>query len=220
MTDFDSLQQSLINAKKVMNKVDGGDFSSGGATDSSRGVGRVTDSTGLLREAPSPKLPNVDVKGARKDLAPKASMTEQKIKNSRLPDSIKEAMINHPIPDIPFGGSVGLSGDFISGVKEQMEKQNIPTSPVSPTSQNIPSSPTLLNENITPTTHQKPQTAKLTATTLKKIIKETVRELLDEVVDTKINESVNMKSTENENFQFKVGNRIFYGKITSSKPLK
>ena len=29
-----------------------------------------------------------------------------------------------------------------------------------------------------------------------------------------------MKSAENENFQFKVGNRIFYGKITSSKALK
>tara|TARA_R110000823_G_scaffold290583_2_gene408845 strand:+ start:4443 stop:5096 length:654 start_codon:yes stop_codon:yes gene_type:complete len=217
MTDFATLQQSLINAKKVMNKVDGGNFSSGESTNSSVGAGRMTDSTGLLREAPSPKLPDINIAGARKDLAPKSSMTEQKIKNSRLPDSIKEAMINHPIPDIPFGGSVGLSGDFISGVKEQMEKQNIPTSPIS---QNIPASPTSLNENIAPILQQKSHASKLTAKTLKKIIKETVKELLDEVVNTKINESVNMKSAENENFQFKVGNRIFYGKITSSKALK
>lgn len=209
MTDFTTLQQSLINAKKVMNKVDGGDFSSGKVNTSSINAGNITDSTGLLSQTPSPQLPNVDMKGARKDLNPKAAITEEKIKKSKLPESIKQAMINNPIPDIPFGNNVGLSGDFISGVKEQMEKQNIPTSPTS------------LTENIVPTpSRTKPQTAKLTATTLKKIIKETVKELLDEVVDSKINESVNMKSSENENFQFKVGNRIFYGKITSSKALK
>ena len=206
MTDFSTLQQSLINAKKVMNKVDSGSFSTGNANSSS--AGNITDSTGILNNIQSSPLPNIDVKGARKDLAPKSSLTEEKIKNSRLPDAIKEAMINNPIPDVPFGNSVGLSEDFLSGVKDQMKKQNIPTSPA------------LLNENIVPSPPKKAYKAKLTATNLKKIIKETVKELLDEVVDAKINESVNMKSTENENFQFKVGNRIFYGKITSSKALK
>ena len=32
-------------------------------------------------------------------------MTEERIKNSKLPDVIKQAMIKNPIPEIPFNGS-------------------------------------------------------------------------------------------------------------------
>ena len=41
---------------------------------------------------------------------------------------LSKAMIKNPIPEIPFHGSVGLTDDFLNGVKEQMEKQDIPIS--------------------------------------------------------------------------------------------
>ena len=60
----------------------------------------------------------------------------------------------------------------------------------------------------------------MTKSSLKSIIKESVKELIDEAVDTRINESVNMKTDANENFSFRVGDKIFYGKITSTKQVK
>ena len=46
MADFSTLQQSLINAKKVMNKVDTGNFSKGNSTSSL--PNNVSDSSGIL----------------------------------------------------------------------------------------------------------------------------------------------------------------------------
>ena len=55
-------------------------------------------------------------------------------------------------------------------------------------------------------------TKKISSKNLKSIIKESVKELL--------NETIGLKKESNENFQFRVGDRIFYGKITSSKTVK
>ena len=119
-----TLQQSLINARKVMNKVDGGDFSKGNVQLSQS---NISDSSGLISEVQAPPLPNINTGGGKQDLSPKSHITEEHIKNSRLPDAIKKAMIESPIPDIPFnGGGAGLSEEFLSGVKTQMDKQGIP----------------------------------------------------------------------------------------------
>lgn len=197
MADLTSLQQSLINAKKVMNKVDSGNVTKG----------NISLPQGDINEAISqipnniPQLPNVntDMASARKDLSPKASITEEKILNSKLPENIKKLMIENPIPDVPMGSSMGLSDDFLSGVKDAMSKQDIPTS----TTQKR----TVLESN-TPTATK----SKITKSSLKSIIKESVKEL--------VNESVNMKTDTNENFSFRVGDKIFYGKITSTKDVK
>jgi len=209
MTDFSTLQQSLINAKKVMNKVDTGNFSKGNSTSSL--PNNLTDSSGILSEnlppvQPLPNIPQVSASD-RQDLSPKKGMTTEKIKNSKLPDVIKEAMIKNPIPEIPFNGGVGLTEEFLSGVKEQMVKQDIPVSLNNDTSRQI--KPTKRNNS-----------NKLTSKNLKSLIKESVRELISEVVDERVQEAINMKTSSDENFQFKVGDRIFYGKITSSKSLK
>jgi len=206
MADLTSLQQSLVNAKKVMNKVDSGTTPSGNI---SLPQGNINEA---LTQIPQniPQLPNVDtdMSSARKDMSPKSNMTEDRINNSKLPDAIKKLMISNPIPDVPMGSSMGLSDDFISGVKEAMVKQDIPTSPHK-LEQTI-------TESIIPTSTKN----KMTKSSLKSIIRESVKELIDEAVDTKINESVNMKTDTNENFSFRVGDKIFYGKITSTKQVK
>tara|TARA_R110000765_G_scaffold59790_2_gene115959 strand:- start:104 stop:727 length:624 start_codon:yes stop_codon:yes gene_type:complete len=206
MADLTSLQQSLVNAKKVMNKVDGGITPSGTM---SLPQGNINEA---LTQLPQnvPQLPNVDtdMSLARKEMSPKANMTEDRINKSKLPDAIKKLMISTPIPDVPMGSSMGLSDDFIGGVKEAMNKQDIPTSPHR-LEQTI-------TESIIPTSTKN----KMTKSSLKSIIKESVKELIDEVVDSKINESANMKTDANENFSFRVGDKMFYGKITSTKQVK
>jgi len=118
-------------------------------------------------------------------------------------------MIDNPIPDVPFnGGGVGLSEEFLSGVKNEMSKQGMGS-----------------NSTQQPQRQKRQQkttntTKKLSSKNLKSIIKESVREILDEVVDTKINESIGLRSDMNENFQFRVGDKVFYGKITSTKTVK
>ena len=202
MADLTSLQQSLINAKKVMNKVDSGSIPSG----------NISLPQGNINEAITkiPQLPNVDadMSSTRKDMSPKSNMTEERINSSKLPDAIKKLMINNPIPDVPMGSSIGLSDEFIGGVKEAMNKQDIPTSPHKLEQ--------TFTESIIPTSTKN----KMTKSSLKSIIKESVKELIDDVVDTKINESVNMRTDTNENFSFRVGDKIFYGKITSTKQVK
>jgi hypothetical protein len=206
MADLTSLQQSLVNAKKVMNKVDSGNIPSGNITlpqgDISEAVAQIPQNI--------PQLPNVntDMSSARREMSPKANITEDKINNSKLPDAIKKLMINNPIPDVPMGSSMSLSDDFIGGVKEAMNKQEIPTSPHK------------LQQTITESIVPNSTKNKMTKSSLKSIIKESVKELIDDVVNTKINESVNMKTDTNENFSFRVGDKIFYGKITSTKQVK
>ncbi len=197
-----TLQQSLINAKKVMNKVADGKFTKGNVNLS---PSNITDSTGLMSQPPQQSvpqpLPTVDVNSGRQDLSPKANLTEDKINKSRLPDAIKKAMIDNPIPDIPFnGGGVGLSEEFLSGVQEQMSKQGLSSSSPQKIPQQVPQQVTTQS------------TKKITSKNLKSIIKESVKELL--------NETIGLKKDTDENFQFRVGDKIFYGKITSSKTVK
>tara|TARA_R110000851_G_scaffold186545_2_gene335953 strand:- start:214 stop:837 length:624 start_codon:yes stop_codon:yes gene_type:complete len=206
MADLTSLQQSLINAKKVMNKVDGGNVPSGNM---SLPQGNINEALTQLPQNVA-QLPNVEngMSEARRDMSPKSNMTEDRINNSKLPDAIKRLMISNPIPDVPMGSSMGLSEEFIGGVKEAMKKQDIPTSPLR------------LEQTITESVMPSTTKNKMTKSSLKSIIKESVKELIDDVVTNKINESVNMKTDTNENFSFRVGDKIFYGKITSTKQVK
>ena len=202
MADISTLQQSLINARKVMQKVD-----TGISVDRTTSVSRTSQSPiPSLPVAPLPNLPNVDTGGARKDLSPKKHMTEQKINGSNLPDVIKQAMIQSPIPDVPFGGQAGLSEEFLEGVRDGMKKQDMPVS----YGENI-------GEEIVTTS---PTKNKISNKNLKSLIKESVRELMNEVITKKIDESIELRTESKENFQFRVGKRVFYGNITSSKTVK
>jgi hypothetical protein len=95
-----------------------------------------------------------------------------------------------------------------------MKKQDIPVSSNSVNTKTVQPNTSYQNNS------GNVKSNKLTSSNLKSIIKESVRELITEVVDDRIDEAINMKTSSDENFQFKVGDRIFYGKITSSKSLK
>ena len=213
MADITSLQQSLINAKKIMGKVDNSDFTkSGGSLPNSIPTYSPNINMGSVQQHIQQPTIGESVAPRQTNLIPKANMNEQKIKNSNLPDVVKQAMINNPIPDIPFnGGGVGLSEAFLDGVKTEMNKQGIQTSPNTTQTATIEQPRNTLSTP-PPIQIQTTNTKKITSKNLKSIIKESVKEL--------INETIGLKSDNDENFQFRVGNKIFYGNITSSKTIK
>lgn len=202
MADISTLQQSLINAKKVMSKVDTGSFSKGNVSLPSESTStnvNVPMTEGIPQNMPA-QIPT-PTSSSTPNLSPKANMSEERIKKSNLPDAIKQAMIDNPIPDIPFNNGTSLPADFLTEVKDKMDKQGIPTSPIQEN-----------NQISTPPPIGRSSTKKITSKNLKSIIKESVKELLDE--------TIGLKTDSDENFQFRVGDRIFYGKITSSKVIK
>ena len=214
MADISTLQQSLINAKKVMNKVGDSNITrnSGGLTNSNPPQNINMESVqqhmpDMSSVQPLPDIPTSTI-GDRQDLSPKSSITEERINKSKLPDAIKKAMIKNPIPDVPFGGgSVGLDEGFLKNVRTEMDKQGMPTNQTNVSKAIV--------EQV-----QTSNTKKISSGNLKSIIKEAVKELLDETITAKLNESIGPRTDAGENFQFTVGNKVFYGKITSSKTVK
>jgi hypothetical protein len=119
--------------------------------------------------------------------------TEDRIKNSRLPDEIKQLMIEHPIdkPTMGVNTGVGLSDELIEKaarlmgnnvVKEQTSQPNV-------------------KQTVLPQTND-----------IKQIVKETVEEVLREN-----GLLVESESKSNDLFKFRVGQHIFEGRLTNVK---
>jgi hypothetical protein len=106
----EDLMRRLANAKKVMNKVDGGDFTTGNIDPTAL----QAQTNNLVSEQPKQNVRNV---GSN-------VVNEDKIRNSKLPDSIKMAMINNPIPtvdNISLSDSLDLS--IVEGAKKLMQQE-------------------------------------------------------------------------------------------------
>lgn len=175
------LMMKLVNAKKVMNKVDSGNFERGNIDESVL----MMDTT-EFKEGELPKKPNMrPVNGP-------ASI--DKIQNSKLPDAIKQAMIDNPIPQISLNESLDM--DFVKGARRLMEREG------------------LIKENKTSKQQytQNSGTQNFDMNAIAVLIENTVRKVLDE----KLNQILTAQQTTtiNENLVLKVGDSIFKGKIT------
>ena len=109
------LMQKLVNAKKVMNKVDSGNYETGNINEN------------ILRSAPEdldPQAYNTPMNNR-----PAAStVSVDRINQSKLPDAIKKAMIENPIAQMPqISLSEGLDMDFVKGAKRLMEQEGVST---------------------------------------------------------------------------------------------
>ena len=108
--NLEGLKNILANAKKVMNKVDGGNYERGHVNEE------------MLRSNPEDLMNNQDL--------PQQSSTKQmgmpsvdKIQNSKLPDAIKKAMIENPIQQISLNDTLDM--DFLKGAKRLMEQEGV-----------------------------------------------------------------------------------------------
>ena len=180
------LMSKLVNAKKVMTKVDGGDYTKGNIDES------------VLQQNASDAVSQIEKKPNTRNVATNV-VNEDKINNSKLPDSIKQAMINNPIPtmdQISLGD--GLDMGLLEGAKKLMEKEGM-------------SSPKKSTPNTKQVISESPNNSDLQS-----LIKETIKDTLEEIVDRKLELILTASKTAsiNETLVLKVGDSIFKGKIT------
>jgi len=188
--------QKLMIAKQVMDKSSG--IPRGGA--SSIPMSNITESTSSSPELQSyePIQANYNIPSEYMEVKQPSTtkapvVTEDRIKNSKLPDAIKELMIKHPIKQ-PEQYSPTLSNDIFEKAARLMNEGKTVTQSASQT--NTKSQPPQSNSD------------------LKKIIRETMEEILKE--NGIIAES---ESKASETFQFRVGKHIFEGKLTKVKKI-
>jgi len=127
-------------------------------------------------------------------------LTKDRVMASKLPDAIKQLMIEHPIAQpTSMGGGTTLSNDVIEKAARLMNV-NANGDQINPTANRRP-----VQEQVTsaPSTNE-----------LKKMIRETIEEVLGE--NGLLTEST---TKSNEVFSFKVGKHIFEGKVTKIKKI-
>ena len=172
------LMMKLVQAKKVMNKVDSGSYETGNIN---RDV-LLSDPENLSESQHS----------VNQSTKPMVAPSVDKIQNSKLPDAIKRAMIENPIPQISLNDSLDM--DFVKGAKRLMEQEGVSTKKLQ--QKNVG---TISNSNID-------------MNAIAVLIENTVRKVLDE----KLNQILTAQQTQtiNETLVLKVGDSIFKGKIT------
>lgn len=191
------LMARLVQAKKVMNKVESGNFKNGQISEqisrSDDDDDYDMDNVTIYDQTPPQIVENMNVS--------KQPYNIDKINQSKLPESIKRAMIERPIvqPDISL--SDGIDMKIIKGAKRLMEQEN-------------------KTENRKPQTQQvRPQvvTSEL-INTLMPIMENMIRKVMDE----KLNQLLSAQKTQsiNENLVLKVGDSVFKGKITGVQSSK
>lgn len=121
-------------------------------------------------------------------------ITEDRIKNSKLPDSIKKLMMEHPIQQ-PQSYQPTISNEIIEKAARLMGENKT----ITQTSQTV-------------NTKQPQQSFGLSASDIKQIVRETVEEVLTE-------NGLMVESTQktNETMTIRVGKHIFEGKISKIK---
>jgi hypothetical protein len=143
-------------------------------------------------------LPQEYIQESRPIQQPQQSQlaTKDRILTSKLPDEIKQLMIEHPIQQPSVGGP-SLSNDLVDKAARLMnvDASGKQTGPI----------PQRRTESVS-------NNLGLSHTDLKEILKETVKEVLSE--NGLLIESVNKS---NDLFTFKVGSHVFEGKVTKIK---
>ena len=172
------LMMKLVNAKKVMNKVETGNYERGNVDESA------------LRSDPQ-------VLAEKYVEQPQMRQPQQtninRIMESKLPDAIKRAMIDNPIPQINLTDSLDMN--FVEKTKRLMESEGVSTKKQ---------------------VNKHPNNSSYNNSDLVPLIENIVRKTVTEILDAKLTQILTAQQTLsiNENLVLKVGDSIFKGKIT------
>jgi len=130
-------------------------------------------------------------------------VSQDAIKNSKLPDEIKNLMMENPIAQPQMGGPI-LSDDIIEGAARLMG-QNRDYTPISESKPNIPQNTTTNNSD------------------LKQMIRDVVRDTVRDVVKEELQNagliSESIQKT-NETLSLRVGKHVFEGKVLKIRKVK
>jgi len=166
------LMSKLAKASKVMQKVQGGDFSRGNVNESMLSGG-YDDISGYQQPQQQPqqqyRVPDFD---------------QSKIQNSKLPDAIKKAMIENPISQISLGETLDM--DFVKGAKRLIEQENRANNPTKTKQQSNPVQNVGGNIDMN-------AIAMLIENTVRKVMDEKLNQILTASTTSSINENLVLK---------------------------
>jgi hypothetical protein len=128
--------------------------------------------------------------------------TKDRILNSKLPDEIKQLMIEHPIDQPKMGASSGsvLSDELVERASRLM---------------NVNAKGDVIKESTKRSTQQQSNLPNFSKTQFKDLIRETLEEVLNEN-----GLLVESETKSNEVFKFRLGDHIFEGKLTKVKKVQ
>ena len=181
------LMTKLAKASKVMQKVEGGNFTRGNVSESMLSDGYDNNDEYVQQSFPQQQIQQNQYSTPDFDMS--------KIQNSKLPDAIKKAMMENPISQISLGETLDM--DFVKGAKRLIEQENRANNPSKSKQQSKPV------QNVG---------GNIDMNAIAVLIENTVRKVMDE----KLNQILTAQTTStiNENLVLKVGDSIFKGKIT------
>jgi hypothetical protein len=178
------LMYKLVQAKKVMNKVETGNYEKGNVNET------------ILRSSPEElNASNMPAPSSRQMLQ---NQSADRINQTKLPDVIKRAMIESPIQQISLNDSIDM--DMFAGAKKLMEREGM-----------ISKTPKTKQNGTQPSVNTGNLSSDLMAQ-LTPLIENTIRKVLDEKLNQILN--AQQTTSINENLVLKVGDSIFKGKIT------
>jgi hypothetical protein len=194
---MNDLMQKLMVSKQIMDRHN--DMDRGASPSMSNRTVRESIAPVEYDEKPIPSTYNIPQEFLSPQPAPSIKppvVTEDRIKNSKLPDVIKKLMLEHPIQQQQSYAPT-LSDDVIERASRLMGNKQ----PVSESTQQQPK--------------QQNTSFNLSAADIKKIVRETVEEVLSE-------NGLMVESTQksNELMTIKVGKHIFEGKISKIKKVQ
>jgi hypothetical protein len=200
------LMKKLANSKKIMNKVDGGDYQRGHVDESVL----FSSPEELMTKNQQPSQPSQPTQSYNQP-NPNNGLDVSRIEKSKLPDAIKRAMIENPINQISLNDTIDM--DIIKGAKRLIEQENRMNGNNNPQPTKNPQ-PTYTPQSVQQQTI--PSTFDINAISI--IIENTVRKVLDE----KLNQLLSAQQTTNinESLVLKVGDSIFRGTITGVNKAK
>lgn len=200
----EDLAAKLATSKKIMKKVDTGNYEKGNINE------------GMISKSPEELVQDVNMPSPQthKSLGlPVGVPSVDKIRKSKLPDNIKTAMIEKPIPIPDISLSEGLNMNLINKAKQLMEQDgNAPSKSSGRSTQ--PTNP----QDKQHMREQRELSMPVENSELETIIENVIRRVLDEKLTQIL--TAQQLGTINENLVLKVGNSIFQGKITKVKSSK
>ena len=111
----DQLLKGLVNAKKLMSVVDSGDYERGNIDESQLLSDEQMDSIYNSDESPVEE-PKTKFKMVGN------TIDEERFRESKLPDNIKNAMRDNPIPQIMLNDTIDM--DFVKSAQRMIQKEN------------------------------------------------------------------------------------------------
>ena len=202
---MDSLIQKLMVSKQIMDRHN--EMDKGIAPKPNRSNVSESYSPTEYNETPIPASYNIPEEFlSSAPQTPKAPpvMTEDRIKSSKLPDEIKQLMMEHPIVQPSFGGGGAvLSDEIVEGAARLMGR----------------SKP---QQTQTQTQTQSQGQNMFETTELKQMIRDVVRDTVRDVVKEELRNAgmISEGKKVNDTLQLRVGSHIFEGKVTKIKKVQ